>query len=119
MVEHVILGGKPHFEGQDLNEVTINERLNRMAHRELVRVIDRDLTTPPGSPGEGDIYIVATSATGEWLEHDEQLAAYFGRWQYRDLQDGEVFVLLDEGSGSTGMSWCYHVYGTIYVMQEP
>jgi hypothetical protein len=34
------------------------------------------LTAPPGSPAEGDRYIVADSATGAWAGHDKDLAIY-------------------------------------------
>lgn len=34
------------------------------------------LTTPPGSPADGDIYVVGASATGAWAGKDKQLAAW-------------------------------------------
>jgi len=41
-------------------------------------VISRTLTTPPDpTPTEG-VYIVATSATGAWTSHDNQIAQYYG-----------------------------------------
>lgn len=36
------------------------------------------LTAPPGSPAEGDRYIVAASATGAWIGRDQRLAIYRG-----------------------------------------
>jgi len=32
----------------------------------LFTIKDRDLTAPPGSPADGDCYIVAASPTGAW-----------------------------------------------------
>jgi hypothetical protein len=46
-------------------------------------VLDRDLTAPPGSPAEGDCYLVATGGTGDWSGHDGDLAAYQGgAWRF-------------------------------------
>lgn len=40
------------------------------------RVLDKDLAAPPGSPVDGDMYIVAAGATGLWSTHSGKLA----RW---------------------------------------
>lgn len=37
---------------------------------------DRDLTAPPGSPANGDTYIVGPSATGAWASKDGQVAVF-------------------------------------------
>ena len=39
-------------------------------------------TTPPGSPANGDRYIVGTTATGAWATHDDELAIYRDGWQF-------------------------------------
>lgn len=45
-------------------------------------VIDM-LATPPGSPGNGDRYIVASSPTGVWIGHEGHIATYDnGTWIY-------------------------------------
>jgi hypothetical protein len=45
-------------------------------------VLDKDLTAPPGSPSEGDCYIVAASATGAWVGWDNRIARYIdGEWR--------------------------------------
>ncbi len=39
--------------------------------------------TPPGSPTDGDVYLVAPSATGIWSGKDGQVAAYYAsNWYY-------------------------------------
>lgn len=48
-------------------------------------VIDMDLTAPPGSPADGDMHIVAASATGAWVGEDDNLARYVAEgdfWQF-------------------------------------
>jgi hypothetical protein len=37
-------------------------------------VLDRDLATPPGSPSDGDAYIIASGGTGDWSGHDGKVA---------------------------------------------
>jgi hypothetical protein len=41
------------------------------------RVKDKDLTAPPGSPADGDMYIVGPAATGAWATHSGKLTRYF------------------------------------------
>lgn len=48
-------------------------------------VINMTTTTPPGSPANGDTYIVATGGTGAWSGKDNQIAY----WAI-DSQDGVV-----------------------------
>lgn len=40
------------------------------------RVISRALTSPPGSPANGDCYIPATGATGAWSGQAQKIARY-------------------------------------------
>lgn len=63
-------------------------------------VIDRDLTAPPGSPSEGDAYIVASGGTGAWSGQDDSIAFYFGGvWNFLepDLAQGNGVYVQDEG----------------------
>lgn len=62
---------------QASKEVTHNTALRQLEGR-LVRVKDKDLTAPPGSPANGDTYIVATGGTGDWSGHDGKIAHYYG-----------------------------------------
>lgn len=43
--------------------------------------LSRTVTSPPGSPAEGDRYIVPTGATGAWAGWDDSIAAYQGGWK--------------------------------------
>lgn len=61
------------------------------------RVLDRDLATPPGSPSEGDAYIVATSGTGDWASQDGNIAYYTGSaWKFVTPAEGFVLRVTDE-----------------------
>lgn len=66
-------------------------------------------TAAPGSPLDGDRYIVGTSATGVWATHDDKLAVYRDGWQFYDPIEGVAVRNLDDASdwifeGSAGWS---------------
>jgi VCBS repeat-containing protein len=61
-------------------------------------VIDRALNTPPGSPAEGDTYIVGTAPTGAWSTYgDYNIALYTaGAWVRIIPQAGWLAYVQDE-----------------------
>lgn len=60
-------------------------------------VKDRDLTAPPGSPANGDTYIVGASATGDWATHDGKVAVWDGSaWVFYTPRIGWVTYIEDE-----------------------
>lgn len=83
-------------EGQASAEVTINDALNKLDATIQLSVKDRDLTTPPGSPAEGDRYIVAASATGAWSGEDGNIAVYLTGWVFIDAKEGFKAWVEDE-----------------------
>jgi len=48
-----------------------------------------ELDTPPGSPTTGDRYLVIATATGEWVEHEDDIAEW----------DGSVWVFTTPNKG--------------------
>ena len=64
MTETTHLGLPYLAAAQAQKHVTHNEALTRLDAVVQLAVIDTTLTAPPGSPGEGDRYIVAAGATG-------------------------------------------------------
>ena len=61
-------------------------------------VKSRTTTAPPGSPIEGDTYIVAPSATGAWAGKDGKFACWLnGAWSYRTPADGWLAYVVDAG----------------------
>lgn len=82
---------------QAQKHVTMNEALKLLDAIIQAGVIDKDLTAPPGSPVEGDIYIVGASATGAWATHDNNLAIYqSGAWVFIIPLDGWIAWVNDE-----------------------
>lgn len=74
-------------------------------------VLAMDLTSPPGSPSDGDRYIVATGASGAWAGQDDSLARYVAEgdfWQFFEAGTQVHMVLnYDDGAiyGWTGSAW--------------
>lgn len=69
---------------------------------------DRDATAPPGSPAEGDCYLVAGSPTGGWTGHAGDIAFYLnGAWEFIEAKEGMVAWISDEDIfvGFTGATW--------------
>lgn len=94
--------------GQAQKEVAVNGN-SVILDALLGGVISRTETAPPGSPAEGDAYIVDATATGVWAGHEDDIAYYFGGvWNFLPpevgaglrlwVQDEEVFVQYLAGS---------------------
>ena len=67
---------------QAQKHVTHNEALTLLDTLVQASVIDKDLTTPPISPAEGDCYIVAATGTGDWTGWDNRIARFIdGEWR--------------------------------------
>jgi hypothetical protein len=61
------------------------------------RVLDKDLTAPPGAPAAGDAYIVGAAATGDWATHDGKIARYSGTaWEFYTPKAGWAVYVVDE-----------------------
>lgn len=82
---------------QAQKHVTVNEALRILDALCNLTVVDRNLTDPPGSPTEGDVYIVAATATGDWTGHERELALYAdGGWQFIAPKPGWKAFIVDE-----------------------
>jgi len=75
-------------ESQKSKYLTHNQANHRLAVMAQILVEDRDLTAPPGSPGNGQVYIPKATATGAWAGKENQIAIYDSGW---------VFLMPDEG----------------------
>lgn len=84
---------------QAQKHVTMNEALKRLDAIIQAGVIDKDLTAPPGSPTEGDVYIVGASATGDWNTHDADITVYQdGAWVFITPLNGFIAFVADENT---------------------
>lgn len=103
--------GLPCIEAaQAQKHVTHNEALRLLDTLVQLAVLDRDLNTPPGSPLNGQRWIVKASPapTGAWAGHGNHVAAWQdGAWQFSAPNTGWVAFVADEGTLLTwnGTAW--------------
>ena len=91
--------------GQSGANVLYNESMNRIDSL-VLNIINARLDTPPGSPAEGETYVIGTSPTGVWIGHDNEIATYFSGWLYTTPLEGVTVYnqgtnLLNIFNGST------------------
>jgi hypothetical protein len=87
-------------EAQASKYVTHNSALRVLDALVQATVIDKDLTVPPGSPSDGDAYIVGTtdSSSGDWQGHDDDVAYYQSSgWVFATPIEGWLAYVQDEG----------------------
>jgi hypothetical protein len=63
------------FAGQSQKELTVNEahaRIDALLHPAIEGIAD----DPPGSPDEGECWLVDAVPTGDWADHEGELACY-------------------------------------------
>jgi hypothetical protein len=95
---------------QAQKHVTHNEALRLLDGLVQLSVLDRDLTAPPGSPADGDRYIVASGGSGDWAGWDLNVALFTdGTWLrlpprtgWRAWVDNEGLLLVYDGAGWIG-----------------
>lgn len=103
------LGFSELATGETIPETAINE-IDRFLETFATRCVikDRDLSTPPGSPADGDAYLVKATGTGAWASHDGALAFYMNTaWKFVTPKEGFAAYVNDEDVVITynGSSW--------------
>ncbi len=82
---------------QAQKHVTHNEALRALDAVVQLSVLDKDLASPPGSPADGDAYIVAASPSGAWAGQAGKIAAWQdGAWAFYAPQEGWRAWVADE-----------------------
>ena len=93
---------------QAQKHVTVNEALRRLDALVQIIVQSAALATPPGSPVEGQRWIVPAAPTGAWVGHASQIAAWQdGAWAFYAPLDGwtavdvstDTLLLYNAGTG--------------------
>ena len=95
---------------QSGKEITHNEALITIDNLLQNHVISKNLNTPPDSFNIGDIYIVSSSATNDWLGKENQLAIFDNGWRFLKPINGMLFYVLDEN--------CFYVYKDNWIKLE-
>lgn len=64
---------------------------------DILSVLDKDLTAPPGGESVGDAYLVPAAATGDWSGEDEGIAIYTAQgYVFEDPRIGRRVLVEDE-----------------------
>ncbi len=85
-------------QSQSQKEVTHNDALNLLDGLVQCAAEDRTLTAPPASPAEGQVWIVAAGATGDWAGRDGALAQFIGgAWRFHTPLEGWSVWLKSDG----------------------
>lgn len=101
--------GLPELEAaQTQKYLTANSTFRRLDALVNLTVFNRTTTAPPGSPSEGDRYIVAATATGAWVGQENNVAVYVGSsWIFFTPSEG--WRAYDQGANEFlifgGSSW--------------
>jgi hypothetical protein len=94
---------------QSQKHVTVNEALRRLDALVQVTVQSAALAAPPGSPAEGQRWIVAAAATGAWAGQSGKIAAWQdGTWTFYAPLDGwtavdvstDTLMMFNAGTGT-------------------
>lgn len=81
---------------QAQKHVTINESLVRADALAASAVISQSLSTPPSTPGDGDVYIIGAGASGDWAGQDNEIGLFLnGGWEFITPWSGARFWLQD------------------------
>ncbi len=68
---------------QAQKHVTHNEALRMLDGIVHISFIERDMSTPPVAPAEGDCYTISDTPTGDWSLHPKEVACFQdGAWMF-------------------------------------
>ncbi len=75
------------------------KRYKREAVFNFATALDKDLTTPPGSPTIGNRYLINAASSGAWSGHTKSIAVYTARgWEFEAPTKGKILYLEDESA---------------------
>lgn len=98
------------YEEIDENFQSLDAELVKLLASGVSAAVLDTLTTPPVSPSGGDRYIVGSGATGDWADHDTEIAEYnstSGAWDFSEPGAGLLVWENDAGTFYyfNGTSW--------------
>ncbi len=102
-------------QNQSQKEVTINSAISALDALLNCGAADRALDTPPGSPDEGDVYIIGSSPTDEWTGQGNNIAYYNNGWRFIAPNEGMSLWVNDEDARYVwdGAAWTNNTISAI------
>lgn len=93
-----ILGLTELVSSQAIPEAVVNENVRWLEFfASGAKITDRDDTAPPGSPVDGEAYLVKATATGAWTGQDGKIALYISTaWDFMTPTEGMMLYVADE-----------------------
>lgn len=82
-------------EGQVRAEITHNENMSLLDAVVFAKATAIQ-STPPGSPVDGNVYIVGASPTGAWSGKADNIARYYQGWSFTAPKEGMLVFLLSD-----------------------
>lgn len=103
------------------NQTQANTTFAQLNQLVMAAAIDKDLSTPPGSPANEALYIVAASPTGAWSGNAGKLAYWLnnvGVWTFITPIAGFIVYVVDEATyyKFNGTAW---VINTVLASPAP
>ena len=99
----------------DTWDVALRALLRALDQLSFLSVINRTTTAPPGSPANGDAYIVGVGGSGAWSAHDLEVAvwttdnpaALSGEWEFYAPHAGWLAYSVADAAfyGYSGSAW--------------
>jgi len=108
-IETVATGGQGYNDIYTANFQKLNQELFQKQPWQFPAK-DRDLNSPPGSPSDGDRYIVGSSPSGDWAGQANNIAIWDDNntaWIFATATEGMTAWLEDENTYVTfdGSNW--------------
>jgi hypothetical protein len=104
-----ILGATDLVSAQALPETTVNETVRRIEQGAGAFSVKNQTNTPPGSPADGDSYIVTATATGAWTGWELSVAYYQTGTGWLRITPREGMLAWDQTSNDlhyySGAAW--------------
>lgn len=92
-----IVAADEFANGSSGNATIGNEALRRLERGPFL-IVQAKQNSPPGSPADGDAYLVGATGSGAWTGKAQNTVAVWdgvgAQWLYRALQVGEVYTNL-------------------------
>ncbi len=84
------------YSNQAKKEISINEALVKLDSLLNAGAISMQLSSPPSSPKDGDLYIVGKSPNGLWAKYEDYITYYYHSWYFIQPKTGSLMWVNDQ-----------------------